>query len=95
MGYYVNPDLDTWGSKEGWLTVFGEEVANPEWPPQEGKVLVCLVDNGPFTAAAICYCEQEFNDFRSTLNDPRLKEWYAVDKVDIVQVCPEVEERLA
>ena len=59
MGFYVNPpDMD----KETWLVVHGQETT-PNWPPLEGLVLVCLVDNGPFKAAGICYNESEFYEF--------------------------------
>lgn len=89
MGFYINPDAETWGTKEDWLTVFGEVVKEPEWPPAPDLVLVCLVDNGPFTAAAICYNEQEFDEFNRD-DEPRPRKWYVVPKVDIIQVCPDV-----
>ncbi|KKK55786.1 hypothetical protein LCGC14_3071060 [marine sediment metagenome] len=69
MGDYINPPE---GTKEDWLEENGELVAAPSWPPPADMVLVCLVDNGPFTAAAICYDEGEFSEFNAP--DPTYEE---------------------
>ena len=42
--------------------------------------LVCVVDNGFFTAAGYAYDQREFDDF-SDSNDPRRKRWFVWDKV--------------
>lgn len=62
MGAYINPET---GTKEDWLK--GHAI---QWSPDklwddtpEGHLPVFLVDNGPFTAAAIAYSEQEFDYF--------------------------------
>ncbi len=64
MGYYVDPPT---GTKEEWLDFHGVEVmpGDLSWGHSPDTVLVCLVDNGPFTAAGICYNEAEFNEFRA------------------------------
>ncbi len=63
MGYYIDPPE---GTKEEWLTNHGVEVSGDlRWGHPPDTVLVCLVDNGPFTAAGICYNEAEFNEFRA------------------------------
>lgn len=127
MGYYVNPRT---GTKEAWLDAHGLEVTGPEWSylatnfpgltPEGNGVYVCLVDNGPFTAAGICYNEAEFDAFRAAdptpeevveskvraeaagiytvqldSGDQRPRTWYVVPRKDIIEVCPDVEERLA
>ncbi len=62
MGYYVDPPE---GTKEEWLIDHGLEVTGDlKWGHPPETVLVCLVDNGPFTAAGICCNEAEFNKFR-------------------------------
>jgi len=43
MGYYINPIA---GTKEEWLEQYGQITQEPDWPPPDGQVLVCLVDNG-------------------------------------------------
>ena len=103
MGYYINPPE---GTKEEWLENNGLEVMGPAWAllatnfpglmnHLEGRgVYVCLVDNGPFTAAAVAYSEAEFNAFNHP-SDYRPKKWYVVPRRDVIGVCPDVEERLA
>lgn len=39
----------------------------------EDKALICIVDNGPFEAAAYCYSPEELNEFRK--EDGRPKKW--------------------
>lgn len=102
MGYYINPPE---GTKEGWLNDNGLEVTDPSWGllatnfrgamGNRGNdgVYVCLVDNGPFTAAAVAYNEAEFDAFADP-TDPRPRTWYVVMRSDIIDVCPEVAERL-
>jgi hypothetical protein len=43
-----------------------------------GMALICVVDNGPFEAAAYCYSEKEFEAF--TEPDGRRKKWLVMDK---------------
>lgn len=45
----------------------------------EGKALVCVVENGPFDAAALVYNSSELEEF-SQPSDPRLRTWLVVDK---------------
>lgn len=128
MGYYINPQHT---SKEQWLNDYGLEVTDPTWDllatsfpgtehsPEGRGVYVCLVDNGPFTAAGICYNEQEFDAFNAVdttheeiaaakaeaeaagvfavsldSGDQRPRKWYVVPRKDIIDVCPDVAERL-
>ena len=103
MGCYINPLGET---KEEWLNNHGLEVTDPAWDllatnfpglmshPEGRGMYVCLVDNGPFTAAAICYNEQEFDEFNRD-DEPRPRKWYVVGRDDIIDVCPDVAERLA
>lgn len=86
MGCYVNPPG---GSKENWLKEnatknFGGAV--PSWNEiPAGEFAVCLVDNGPFTAAAVAYSEQELNEFADP-SDDRLKEWFTVKQANLQTV---------
>jgi hypothetical protein len=69
MGCYVNPKEST---KEAWLGanakkcgVIADGVANiPVYSSfPKGTMPVVLVDNGPFRAAAVAFCEDEYKEF--------------------------------
>lgn len=87
MGYYVNPPNET---KEQFLTQHGD-------PYQDGQTAyeaarpdsraVCLVDNGPFTAAGIIYDERELTAFTDS-DDSRSKQWYVVPVAKLREVSP-------
>ena len=104
MGFYINPPQGR--TKEEWLLDNGIEVTLPTWaalanfvgvnPPDDGGVYVCLVDNGAFRAAGICYSEAEFNAFLAPDSGvQRLRTWYVVPRNKIVEVNPDVEEVLS
>ena len=90
MGAYVNPISMR---KEEWLS----NNAKP-WLPTlswneipQGFLPVCLVDNGPFTAAGIAYSEDEYNRFRKpNTNDMRPKLWYIAPIDKLHGVSPEL-----
>jgi hypothetical protein len=94
MGLYINPKDTT---KERWLLKHAELLASKSECDvlfEGGDYLpVCLVDNGPFTAAAIAYCKEELEVFRYP-EDYRLKTFYKVSKKDLLEVCPELERYL-
>jgi hypothetical protein len=78
MGYYVNPPNS---SKEAWLNENGVVLAPSSvmnFNFSDNFLPVCLVDNGPFTAAAICYNADERDEFAR--GDGRSKKWYAVSR---------------
>lgn len=81
MGCYVNPQGM---SKEVWLGMHGVYVGltPPVWGEMPGCLPVCLIDNGPFTAAGVAYSVRELGDF-SRPDDSRLKRWYwaEIDKL--------------
>lgn len=76
MGCYANPPID----KAAWLEQNGvEHTEVPTSTKQAGEdtLVVCLVDNGPFTAAAIAYNEHELDLF--VRPDHRPKRWFSVE----------------
>lgn len=86
MGCYVNPPDK---SKESWLEENAMELptlpsANDITPE---TIPVCLVDNGPFTAAAVAYCESELAVFQNPA-DTRPKRWFLADVEDLKAVSP-------
>jgi hypothetical protein len=88
MGCYVNPPG---GSKEEWLRdnatkVNGIGIEAPVWNEiADDELPVCLVDNGPFTAAAVGFSEQEMNDFDDP-DDDRPKMWFTVKVEKLFEV---------
>jgi len=83
MGYYINhPTL----TKEDYLEQNGVECDRlPAWPPPEGLCFIFLVDNGPFTAAAIAYDKAEYDDFSSNPRDTRPVRWFMLNKSKAVE----------
>ena len=80
MGIYLNPPGV---SKETWLAAWAtEEVFEPPSAHKrqgelEIEVVVCLISNSAFSAAAVAYSREELQAFRSPL-DRRPKRWFWV-----------------
>lgn len=74
MGCYVDPPNET---KEKFLEREGREVEsdyitqNYKQIKEKDKLPIVLVDNGPFTAAGVCYVEREFERFVRYDNSPK------------------------
>jgi hypothetical protein len=83
MGKYVNATSKrslgaSYDDKcEGILDDGGIEVPRPERVVEN---LVCVVNNGPFAAAAYCFDQRELDCFLLE-RDKRPKRWFVWDKV--------------
>ena len=75
MGCYVNPPS---GNNVSWLIEHGEEIQSP-CAITESHVPVCLVNNGPFFAAAVGYSLNEVKAFDQP-TDLRPKRWFKVSR---------------
>ena len=82
MGYYIEVPQPK-GKAKQLGDLYGAGIMDT--PPEtfadvpEGLALVCVVDNGPFEAAALCYSDREFAAF----NDPqetRPRIWLLMDQ---------------
>ena len=74
MGFYIDPTQET---KEQWLARNAQEGPLVVEKNVDGdNVAVCLVDNGAFTAAGICWCQEELEAFKQP--DGRMKIWFWV-----------------
>ena len=80
MGYYINPSETT---KERWLAENGVRITTEEARKHSAgeELVVCLVDNGAFTAAGICYDNRERDAFIHPDERPRV--WYRVEKTKL------------
>lgn len=94
MGFYINHRNQ---SKERFL----HEKGSPISEDSAKRVLsggshlpVCLVNNGPFTAAAIAFDEGEIAEF-SRADDPRPRVWFSVKREDLVEFYPEASTDVA
>ena len=82
MGYYIQTDKPT-GKAQQLMEIPGtEKIVSgvPTWSEiPSDKALICVVQNGPFDAAALAYSEKELEVF-SLPNDLRPKTWLLMDK---------------
>jgi hypothetical protein len=80
MGYYINPLS---GTKEEFLEreatpfTMSKEVRYADIEPD--KALVCLMNNGPFTAAGIVYRQRELEEM-TLPTDLRPKKWFTISR---------------
>lgn len=82
MGCYINPPGE---SKESFLMREGRSIRPSEAVITDSELPVCLVDNGPFRAAAIGYNNAEVRAF-SDPTDLRLKVWFMVKREVLMAV---------
>jgi hypothetical protein len=100
MGYYINPRDGE--SAEHWLADHGVPVPQPDiltMVPDDGiHALVCLIDNGPFKAAAIIHDAMELKEFSYPGGydgrDWRPRRWYLVPRSQITGQHPEFAKEL-
>ena len=52
------------------------------------KAIICVVDNGPFEAAAFAYDEREFDAFKGDENghDRRPRKWVIMDRAKAIEL---------
>ena len=83
MGAYVNPSGE---SKEEWLSKNATKLDGPpsKFDEVPGSLPVSLVNNGPFTAAGICFDQGELAEFSAP--DRRPKKWFMAKIEDLMSV---------
>ena len=86
MGFYA---FGTASNKEELLNKIGMEENQPKSLADaiEGHMFVCLVDNGPFQAAAIVYNQGELEEFTRP-DEKRPRKWFQVAIRDLIGVAP-------
>ena len=85
MGYYIN--LRDGSRKEDWLLKHGHMVESSKGLEELSSrdALVCFVDNGAFSAAAIIYSARELVEFNEP-QDKRIKFWFVVPRAELPEV---------
>lgn len=80
MGFYIEVPNDR-GKAQQLADLYGATTTQPttfEDVP-EGQALLCIVDNGPFEAVALCYDADEFADFNDP-EDQRPRQWMLMNQ---------------
>lgn len=86
MGIYINPSNET---KESFLLREATPIISLKKfeEVEEGKIQVCLVDNGFFTAAGVLYSQCEIEAF-SNSGDSRPREYFVIETAKLANVIP-------
>lgn len=95
MGLYINPAGTT---KEKWLFDHGIQTKWASDLFDQGQEFeptlypVCLVENGLFRAAGVCYSQREFEAFSPRPSDTRPRTWFLVEASLLNEVCPDMKD---
>lgn len=96
MGYYL--EVPENNNKAGQL-IHLHGAVDTGLPPKrladipKGKVLICVVQNGPFDAAGIVYSQRELEDFGET-DSGRHRTWLLMDVEKVVELKPHLAKYL-
>lgn len=80
MGFYIEVPRNKQKATQ-LVEMYGAEVIpEPEeyWMHDPNQSLICVVNNGLFEAAGLCFDEQEFNAFKFPDGRPRI--WLLMDR---------------
>jgi hypothetical protein len=86
MGYYIETAFNLAKDLQ-LIDNFGAVVTTPDLPEDKTKVLVCVVQNGPFDAAGVVFNEFELRAFTDP-DDDRRRTWLLMDRDIVVELCP-------
>ena len=95
MGYYIQtPNNQNKAEQLVRLHNAQRILGQPEtFDPPKDKVLICVVQNGPFDAAGICFDSREFDEFTRS-SDDRPKTWLLMNKEQVLYLNPNVKKLL-
>lgn len=87
MGYYVQTP-ENLRKAEQLVQLYGANPIEPpkKFDPPKDMMLICVVCNGLFDAAAICFDEAEFEEFSSL--DERARSWLLMDRDKVLELTP-------
>lgn len=80
MGYYLEPQSNCPGrpAKKAYLDLEGIKLPFAEWPSMDDTALICLIYNGSWYAAGVCFSKAEMAAFMQP--DARERTWYWLPK---------------
>lgn len=90
MGYYI--ETDSLKNKAQWIrdNCWHADLTDKPDTVDTGLVPVCVVDNGPFEAAAIAFDPREAEAFVRNPSDTRPKQWLLIRIEDAERLNPKV-----
>ena len=93
MGYYIETK-ENLNKAQQLLAEHPEikEVTQPVYDPTHKKIIVCVVQNGWFDAAAVCFSESELHAFAEP--DGRPKRWLELPRELAIKLCPRATQML-
>ena len=86
MGFYIVCEGNK-NKADQIVSTFDARIVSKEMAEafvESEKAVICVVDNGPFEAAAYCYDMREFESF-SMKSDNRPKVWIIVDNKALIE----------
>lgn len=93
MGYYIETPQPIRKAQQLVDLHNARIETGPFFDPTGERVGICVVENGPFDAAGIAYCEEEAHKFNRS-GDHRPKTWLSLPREPVVKLCPDVERML-
>lgn len=93
MGYYIETFSPFHKESQILFTVPSARRIARAAEADETEFPVCVVDNGLFEAAGICYDAHEVEAFNDP-TDMRPKKWVAVPRAEAVRLVPELQREL-
>lgn len=88
MGYYIETPHSQRKAQQIVDLHNAKIELGPFFDPTGDRVGICVVENGPFDAAAVAFSKEEMEAFSG--NDGRAKTWLSLPKETVIKICPKV-----
>ena len=94
MGYYIETEFPTGKAMQLVGTNHGRVIEKPSsfHAIPDDQLLICVVENGFFDAAAVCYNEREFEEFGYP-EDTRTKTWVLLKRETVLKLVPTLADK--